>query len=65
MKHTVEKNKYRIVLLASQRAKQLQHGARQRVTLTGAKATRVALTEIQQGLIGFDFQTEKISKGKI
>jgi DNA-directed RNA polymerase omega subunit len=59
MKYTVEKNKYRIVLLAAQRAKQLQNGARQRVPIVGAKATRVALTEIQQGLIGFDLLPEK------
>ncbi|HEX4951444.1 MAG TPA: DNA-directed RNA polymerase subunit omega [Blastocatellia bacterium] len=59
MKYPLEKNKYRIVLLAAQRAKQLQHGARQRVHLVGAKATRVALTEIQQGLIGFDLLPEK------
>lgn len=59
MKYTVEKNKYRIVLLAAQRAKQLQNGAQQRVHLVGTKATRVALTEIQQGLIGFDLLPEK------
>lgn len=62
MKYTVENNKYRIVLLAAQRAKQLQHGARQRVHLAGAKNTRVALTEIQEGLIGFDLLPEKKSK---
>ena len=59
MKYTVENNKYRIVLLASQRAKQLQNGARQRVHLVGAKATRIAITEIQQGLIGYDLLPEK------
>ncbi|MBL8204683.1 MAG: DNA-directed RNA polymerase subunit omega [Blastocatellia bacterium] len=63
MKYTLEKNKYRIVLLAAQRAKQLQHGARQRVNLTGAKSTRIALTEIQQGLIGFDFTPDVKTKG--
>lgn len=64
MKYTLEKNKYRIVLLAAQRAKQLQHGARQRVNLAGVKNTRVALTEIQEGLIGFDLLPEKSGKGK-
>lgn len=64
MKYTVEKNKYRIVLLAAQRAKQLQHGARQRVNLVGVKDTRVALTEIKEGLIGFDLLPEKSGKGK-
>lgn len=62
MKYTLEKNKYRIVLLAAQRAKQLQHGALARVRLVGAKATRVALAEIQEGLIGYDFIPDKKSK---
>lgn len=62
MKYTVENNKYRIVLLAAQRTKQLKNGARQRVHVAGAKATRVALTEIQHGLIGFDLITEQKRK---
>jgi DNA-directed RNA polymerase omega subunit len=59
MKTNPETNKYRIVLLASQRAKQLQNGAQQRVVLTGVKSTRIALTEVQQGLIGFHLDLDK------
>ena len=55
-------NKYRKVLLAAQRAKQLKNGARQRVRLVGAKATRIALTEIEQGLIGYHLNTPKTEK---
>ncbi len=53
MKTKLDNNKYRKVLLAAQRTKQLQNGARQRVRLTEAKATRIALAEIEQGLISF------------
>lgn len=59
MKYTVEKNKYRIVLLAVQRAKQLNNGAEQRVKVKDAKMTRVALAEIKEGLIGYDLLPAK------
>lgn len=52
-------NKYRKVLLAAQRTKQLKNGARQRVRLAGAKATRIALTEIEQGLISYQLNRPK------
>ena len=47
-------SKYRKILLAVKRSKQLQNGARPRVYLPNAKATRVALTEIDRGLINFE-----------
>ena len=53
MKTKLDNNKYRKVLLAAQRTKQLQNGARQRVRLPEAKATRIALAEIELGLISF------------
>ena len=62
MKNKLETNKYRKVLLAAQRAKQLQNGARQRVQLPGAKTTRIAITEVEQGVIGFHYDTDKKSK---
>lgn len=62
MQYGVEKNKYRIVLLAAQRAKQIKNGAHQRVHIAGAKATRIALAEIREGLIGFDLIPDKKSK---
>lgn len=46
-------NKYRKVKLLIQRAKQLQNGARPRVSMPGIRATRVAQEEFEQELLGF------------
>ncbi len=55
-KQTVNKvdSKYRKILIAAKRSKQIQNGARPRVHLPNAKATRVALTEIDRGLVNFE-----------
>jgi DNA-directed RNA polymerase subunit omega len=42
-------SKYRLVLLAAQRSKQLQRGAHPRVRSSAKKNTRIALEEAQQG----------------
>lgn len=47
-------SKYRKILIAAKRSKQLQNGARPRVHLPNAKTTRVALAEIDRGLINFE-----------
>lgn len=47
-------SKYRKILIAAKRSKQIQNGARPRVHLPNAKATRVALTEIDRGLINYE-----------
>ena len=54
-------SKYRRILIAAKRIKQLQKGARPRVNVPNAKATRVALEEINQGLVNFEL-TEKAEK---
>jgi DNA-directed RNA polymerase subunit K/omega len=41
--------------MASQRAKQLERGARPRIDPTNKKRIRVALDEVAQGLIGYEF----------
>jgi DNA-directed RNA polymerase omega subunit len=53
-------SKYRLIIVAAQRSKQIQRGARPRVDMDAQrhKATRVALEEVQQGKIAFHF-TEK------
>lgn len=51
-------NKYWTVLLALPHTQQLRNGTRQRVQLSGAKVTRIALTDIEQGLIGFQIQAD-------
>jgi DNA-directed RNA polymerase subunit omega len=47
-------SKYRLVILAAKRAKQLQKGAKPRVSSTMNKFTRVALDEVQHGLIRYE-----------
>jgi DNA-directed RNA polymerase subunit K/omega len=44
------------VLVAAQRSKQIRNGARPLVQIQGVKATRLALEEVKQGLISFDFK---------
>lgn len=46
-------SKYRLVLLAAKRCKQLQRGARPRVNNLTKKNTRVALEEVRLGLVPY------------
>lgn len=48
-------SKYRLILVAAQRSKQLQRGARPRVEMDMQrhKPTRIALEEVQRGMINF------------
>ncbi len=46
-------SKYRLVLLAAKRSKQIQKGARPRIQSSAYKATRVALEEIERGLVKY------------
>ncbi len=46
--------KYRKILIAAKRSKQIQNGARPRVSLPNAKPTRIALAEIERGLIQYE-----------
>ena len=49
-------SKYRLILVAAQRSKQLQRGARPRVEMDTQrhKPTRVALEEVLRGKVVFD-----------
>lgn len=47
-------SKYRKILIAAKRSKQIQNGAKPRVNLPNAKSTRVALAEIDRGLVNFE-----------
>ena len=47
-------SKYRKILIAAKRSKQIQNGARPRVSMPNAKPTRVALAEIDLGLIHYE-----------
>lgn len=48
-------SKYRLILVAAQRSKQLQKGARPRVEMDAQrhKPTRIALEEVQRGFVNF------------
>jgi DNA-directed RNA polymerase subunit omega len=52
-------SKYRLIILAAQRSKQLQRGARPRIEMdsTKHKPTRIALEEVVQGKIQFHMTT--------
>lgn len=53
-------SKYRMILLAAQRSKQLQRGANPRVTadVKKNKPTRIAMEEIKQKKVYFDILEE-------
>lgn len=53
-------SKYRLIILAAKRSKQLQRGARPRIEIDPIKhkATRIALEEVMRGKVNFT-----ISKG--
>ncbi|HEX8353793.1 MAG TPA: DNA-directed RNA polymerase subunit omega [Pyrinomonadaceae bacterium] len=48
-------SKYRLILVAAQRSKQLQRGARARVEMDTQrhKPTRIALEEVRHGMVNF------------
>ncbi len=52
-------SKYRKILIAAKRSKQIQKGARPRVDLPNAKPTRIALEEVDRGLVDFEL-TERV-----
>lgn len=46
-------SKYRLVLLAAKRSKQLQRGAKPRIYSAAKKTTRVAVEEVRRGLVRY------------
>lgn len=54
-------SKYRLIIVAAQRSKQLQRGARARVEIDNQqhKHTRVALLEVEQGKVDFTITDEE------
>jgi DNA-directed RNA polymerase omega subunit len=55
MNNVISINRYLKVLIASQRAKQIHKGARPLVQKSNTRATRIALEEVERGLIRFEF----------
>lgn len=47
-------SKYRFIIIAAERAKQLQNNARPKVKTKSTKPAFVAMREVEQGLISFE-----------
>jgi DNA-directed RNA polymerase subunit omega len=54
MNNDIGDNKFLKVLIAAQRAKQLHKGARPLIQNSNTRATRIALEEVERGLINFE-----------
>jgi DNA-directed RNA polymerase subunit omega len=57
MNNVIGDNRFLKVLIAAQRARQIHKGARPHVRTSNTRATRIALEEVEHGLIGFEFIT--------
>ena len=55
MKSAISINNFLKVVIATKHAKQLQKNTRPLVKSSSTRATRIALEEVGQGLIGFEF----------
>ena len=53
MNNVISDNRFLKVLIAAQRAKQLHKGARPLIQKSNTRATRIALEEVERGLINF------------
>lgn len=53
-------SKYRLIILAAKRSKQLQRGATPRIEIDPQKhkPTRIALEEVMRGRVHFDIKTD-------
>jgi DNA-directed RNA polymerase subunit omega len=47
-------SKYRLVILAARRSKQLQKGAKARTQAGSKKPTKIALEEVEKGLVKYE-----------
>ena len=55
MNNGISDNRFLKVLITAQRAKQIHRGARPLVQKSNTRATRIALEEVERGLISFEF----------
>jgi DNA-directed RNA polymerase subunit omega len=54
MNNVISDNRFLKVLIAAQRAKQIHRGARPLIQNSNTRATRIALEEVERGLIKFE-----------
>jgi DNA-directed RNA polymerase omega subunit len=55
MNNAISDNRFLKVLITAQRARQIHKGARPLVQKSNTRATRIALEEVERGLISFEF----------
>jgi DNA-directed RNA polymerase subunit omega len=57
-------SKYRLIILAAKRSKQLQRGARPRIDIDAVKHknTRIALEEVMQGRVNFSVTVDEAAE---
>ncbi len=56
-------SKFRFVLLAATRAEQIMRGAQPKVTKSGAKHTRLAIEEVFEEAVGWEYGPEVVEVG--
>ncbi len=47
-------SKYRFIIIAAERAKQLQNNARPKIKTKSTKPAHIAMREVEEGLISFE-----------
>jgi DNA-directed RNA polymerase subunit omega len=57
-------SKYRFIIIAAERAKQLQNNAKPKIKTRSTKPAHVAMQEVEQGLIGFEIPQPEQTKGE-
>jgi len=55
-------SKYRLVILAARRSKQLQKGAKPRAQVPSKKPTKIALEEVEKGLVRYEKLAKKVAE---
>lgn len=58
-------SKFRLVILAARRAKQLVRGSKKRVDINAENPLTVALKEIENGLVNFEILNEKVDMQEV
>lgn len=49
-------SKYRFIIIAAERAKQLQNRAKPKVKIKSTKPAKIAMKEVEDGLISFEIR---------
>ncbi|MBP1595581.1 MAG: polymerase Rpb6 [Acidobacteria bacterium] len=52
-------SKYRFIIIAAERAKQLQNRAKPKVRVKSAKPARIAIREVEENLIAFEIPQQE------